>query len=320
MSDRFFYHSFPRRAAAATEGEKGLAILGSIAESGLLLTPEKTEWSEFQQDGQKSPPIKVFQKRACFTELASPELPEHSKVFGRFAIEFSIEHLRLLGAIPVFYLPTPGAEERGLAGIAAAMLARMADVQQLLTRLAQTAELCQRTPDKAELINVTLNGRIAGGTRCTIGAAEDLVAALSHQIRPPGELLNAMRAVAGFFYPTENLEYTGELASYRQREWRIIANMVRRGEEIARDLTEEEKVRLLEIDSDFFGHRMCFPTGEHRRVDQCKYMTELDQKPILTWAKRVIVPDELVDAATEVVRTHAHLVPVAGISSIMSAA
>lgn len=281
MDERFFYHSFPRRNSPETVTAKGLAILDSLLRSGLLLTPEKTEWSEFRRDGTKSPPIEVFQKRACFTELAPPELNEHSKRFGPFAIELTIEHLRLLGGIPVFYLPSPGREERALGGVAAALIARMADFQQLLTRLDQINHLARNTPNKNEVINVTINNRPAGGTRCTIGAAEDFVSVLSYQIQPPDELLNAVRALAGFFYPTEDLTYTGQLAYYRQREWRIVANMVHHGREVARDLSDEEKVMLCSIDSDFFSRRERFPTGEQRRADQCKYLTEVEGLPFL---------------------------------------
>jgi hypothetical protein len=258
----------------------------------------------------------VFQKRACFTELAPSGLKEHSKLFEPFAIELTVENLRLLGGIPVFYVPPPGKEERALGGMAAALIARMADIQQLLTRLDQIHQLAQRTPDKDELINVTVNDRPAGGTRCTIGAAEDFVSVLSYQIQPPGELLNAVRALGGFFYPTEDLTYTGELAYYRQREWRIIANMVHRGREVARDLSGDERATLCLIDAEFFGRQMHFPTGEHCRVDQCKYITDVDAVPFLSWASRLIVPDEVTEAAGELLQSNGCKLPVAALSSL----
>ena len=132
MQPRYFYHSFPRTAAPAEAEVKGLKILRSIATSGLLFTPERIEWREFLQGGQQGPPIEIFQKRACFTELAPSELEAHSKKFGAFALEFEIENLRLLGATPVFYLPSPGTEERAMGGVTAAMVARLAEVQQVL--------------------------------------------------------------------------------------------------------------------------------------------------------------------------------------------
>ena len=320
MQQRFFYHSFPRRGLDHGDvNHKGLAVLTSIAKSGLLLTPERTEWSEFLQDGKRSKPVEVFQKRICFTELAQHELEAHAKVFGPFALEFSIENLRLLGAIPVFYMPPPGCEERALEGVAAALISRLADIQLLLTRLTDIANLAQRTSNKADSLQVTRNGIVVGTTRCSIGAAEDLLAVLSHEIQPPLQLLSAVRALGGFFYPTEGLAYTGELAYYRQREWRIIANMVQRGVEVARDLVDDEKMTVCAIDADFFECRMRFPTGEHRRIDQCKYISRVDGLSVLDWAHRIIVPDDVIEDAFNVVRHSGHGVKVVAASSLVAA-
>ncbi len=295
---------------------KGLAILKSIATSGLLLTPERTVWSEFRQDGTRSEPIEVFQKRACFTELAPDELQAHGEQFGSFAIEFEIEKLRLLGAIPVFYLPAPGSEEKALGGVAAAFVARMEETQRVLSRIADLQHLVATAPNKSEMINVTLNGKPAGTTRCTITGLEDILTILLHQTRPAEELLNAFRAIAGFFYPTEDMKYTGELAYYRQREWRIISAMVHRGREISSKLYESEASMLIDLDHDFFDRVIRFPSGEHRRIDQCMYLREVDGRPFLSWARRVIVPDEAIPAAKEVLRAATISVEVAGLSEL----
>lgn len=287
-----------------------------MATSGLLLTPEKTVWSEFRQDGTKSPPIEVFQKRSSFTELAPSELEEHGRLFGPFALEFEIESLRLLGAIPVFYLPTPGTEERALGGVAAALVARMAEVQQMLARLTEISLLVANTANKNELLDVTINGKPAGRTRCTIGGAEDLLNILTHQAQPVQELLNAFRALSGFFYPTENFEYTGPLAYYRQREWRIINAVMHRGREISRPITEAEGDELINIDREFFEKRLRFPTGEYRRIEQCRYIADVGGRPFLDWARRVIVPDEVVERASEILWTAAMPTPVTAASAV----
>lgn len=295
MEQRFFYHSFPRWASTPQEAvTKGLRVLNSIVNSGLLLTPEKIEWSEFLQDGTRSKPIQVFQKRISFTELSPRELPEHARTFGPYALEFTVENLRLLGGIPVFYLPQPGPQERALEGVAAAIVARLADIQTVLARLADLAGLVTTTADKAELIQVIRNGIPIGVTRCSIQAAEDLLQILRFEVQPPQDLLNTIRALSGFFYPTEDLTYTGVLAYYRQREWRIVANMSRRGVEVTRDLSFNEMERLCELDPEFYGRRLTFPTGEHRRVDQCKYLSDIENRPLWMWVRRVIAPDEAV--------------------------
>lgn len=309
--ERFFYHSFPRRGREDENVDrKGLAILTSIAKSGFLLTPEKISWSEFLQDGTKSESIDLFQKRVCFTELAEYELAAHSNMFGPFAVEFSIENLRCIGAMPVFYIPLHGDKECALGGIAAAFICRLSEIQRILEKISDIKLLAQKTANKAESIQIALNGIAMGAIPCTIGNAENLLNVLFHKIQPPEQLLNALRALSGFFYPTENMAYTGELAYYRQREWRIVANMVHRGVEITRDAGVDEKMALCAIDPDYFGHRMIFPCGEYRRVDQCKFISEIDNRPLLWWARRIIVPDHLVKESSEVVGQFGHAIPV----------
>lgn len=107
MSNRFFYHSFPRRGKLETcedQIAKGLRILTQISKSGLVLAPEVVQWTQPAQDGS-SRKLEQLQKRICFTELLEEELPAHSCLFGPFAIEFDLVTLRHLGVVPVSYIP-----------------------------------------------------------------------------------------------------------------------------------------------------------------------------------------------------------------------
>ena len=100
---RFFYHSFPRRGCnAKSEIKNGCRILELIRDVGLLLTPEIISWEYPHADGSPPRQQTILQRRACFTELAPSQLAEHSKAFGHFALEFEIEVLKDLGALPVF--------------------------------------------------------------------------------------------------------------------------------------------------------------------------------------------------------------------------
>lgn len=297
MTERFFYHSFPRRGGEDSL-EKGLKILESLGASGLLLTPEKTEWREFLDDGTRSEAFELFQKRACFTELSPSELEGHSKVFGNFAIELSIPDFIGMGGIPVFYLPSSDSEDAGLAGLGAAIIARLGDIQLLLQRLSQVLAVVRDTPDKGEPICAT--GEITGATRITVGGAEDLLTLLTHRIRPVEELLGALRGIGGFFYPTENFSFTEELSYYRQREWRLIANLARAGQSFSRPLSDEEKDRLLDIDEEFFGRKMNFPTGTYRRVDQCQYYNDGSDRLFLARSRRIYVPEPVEKDAVKI--------------------
>lgn len=108
MQERFFYHSFPRRGAStAEEIDKGCKILAAIRDFGLLLTPQLIEWKQPTLDEAQPRVFPVLQKRVCFAELNPSELPQHAKKFGRFALEFEIDTVHRLGAVPVFYVPQP---------------------------------------------------------------------------------------------------------------------------------------------------------------------------------------------------------------------
>ncbi len=283
LAQRFFYHSFPRRGRdTESVNEKGLQILASMAQSGLLLTPENPrEWRETLMDGTKGAPVVLLQKRVCFTELAEQELARHSNSFGPFAIEFSIENLRVLGAIPAFYLPLPATQNKGLSGVSATMVVRMGEVEEALSRMSNMAAVLRTAANKNEQISVTKNNKTIRSTRCTVGGAEDLMSMIFEEIRPPEELLNAVRAMAGFFCPTGEIGDDDGLAYYREREWRIIANVVRGTTETTRDLTAAEKQTLIGIDEPFFERKLTVRTGEHRRADLCKYFSQLDGLHVL---------------------------------------
>jgi hypothetical protein len=111
IHERFFYHSFPRRGASTdAEIEKGCKSLAAIRDFGLLLTPQFIEWNQPKLGGAPPRVLSVLQKRVCFTELSPGELSGHAEKFGRFALEFEIDTVRRLGAMPVFYVPQPTSE------------------------------------------------------------------------------------------------------------------------------------------------------------------------------------------------------------------
>ena len=101
---KYFYHSFPRPRDGEDTIDRGLKILECLANVGIILAPEIVEWNQPLSNGNFRKHYTV-QQRICFTEISPYELRAHGKKFGPFAIEWEINSLRQLGAIPVFYIP-----------------------------------------------------------------------------------------------------------------------------------------------------------------------------------------------------------------------
>lgn len=295
--NRYFYHCFPRRKTdnEAQDIEKGIKILESIMDDGLVLTPEIIEIKEPLSDGTFSEPWTNIQKRCCFTELSEEELPSHQASFGQFALEFEIPTLRYLGAIPTFYIPTGKTTDIGLEHLANSLLCRIGEIQNILNRFAELDQLVKQTNNENKVLDVAMNGKPIGSTRCTMGGAEDLINFLTYGGQPIEIQRNALRAISQFFYPTENLEYTGELDYYRQREWKIIGNMQQLGKELTSKLESSTINRLLDIDKGFFSKELEFRTGKSKIYEQCLLFKEYNNKRIIEYVNRIYVPNIVKD-------------------------
>jgi len=303
--ERYFYHSFPRRKEKTDEVEKGLKILSMMKKMGLLLTSENVPWPDLSSDSSSSESWTIAQVHCCFTELGPAELLQHAEHFGHFAIEFDIDVLPRLGAMPIFYLPRRpigGAE-----ALAKEFVACIGDIQKLLKRLLDLEDLVRINSNKDKRVVITENN-VTRETRSSVGGAEDLLSSLTKDIQPTARLNAEIRALSGYFYPIDDLEYTSLLGYYRQREWRILGNMG-----LTRPLKAHERESLLQLDAEFFKKKLKFGTGIHARIDECKVFQELDGKPIIGYARRVIVPAVAVQRAREIVNEHP---PVTALESI----
>lgn len=296
-NERFFYHSFPRtRKDSDAKHAHGLAILESILERGLLLTPEIRTFQERRQGGAPAPQWSIAQKRICFTELSPAELPAHARTFGAFALEWEIDTLRAMGAIPTFYVPMH-AQPESLEGVGAAMLARLGEIEQVLNRLRVMQEVASHARPN-EAMQLTLNGLPIAATRATAGGAVDLLACLTADTQPVADLEAALKWASGLVYPIDDPRYPGPLRYYRQREWKILANMVQEGVAITRRPSAEEIRVLLALDPDFFGRPLEFPTGTEARADQCQFYSEFRGKPVASFVRRIIAPELAVNDVT----------------------
>lgn len=257
--ERFFYHSFPRPRNGVDSLEQGKRILELIADHGLVLAPEKIEFRESLQNGSKSDPISIFQKRMCFTELSPKELIQHVDAFGPISLEWNLAKLRSMGAVPVFYVSL-NAPPNSLEGIGSSLVARLANIQALLSSIEALSSVANNTLDPLEPIRITKKGVPEFATRLSAGGAIDLVQFLEYQSQPVSSLTASARALAGYFYPIENLDFTGPLGYYRQREWRVLANMLQLGEPVTHQVPEEVQKKLIAVSSDFWGKEIDFLT------------------------------------------------------------
>ena len=174
-----------------------------------------------------------------------------------------------LGAIPVIYLPRVGGAERGPAdGIGETFLARLADIEDTLSSLAEAIE-------RGEVQRKAPPGR------------------------GPRDLVNAARAFAGLIYPANRTE--DDLIEYfRQREWRIVANIAGPTGAVSHPLSAECRARVEAIDPDFFGRVMQFRSGPHRLLEQTQSIRESGGVHVLQRARTLLVPTDARDDAVRV--------------------
>ena len=176
--------------------------------------------------------------------------------------------------------------------VANSLMCRVGEIQVVLDRLKQLDSLVKSTNNKNEVLNIAKNGKAIGTTRCNIGGAEDLINYLTHETQPIEILGNALRVLSQYFYPTENLEYNKELTYYRQREWRIIGNMMHHGKELTSKLENSTVKKLNDIDEEFFNRVLEFHTGKYKIYEQCLILREYMDKPIIHYVNRIHVPKE----------------------------
>ena len=140
---RFFYHSFPRQRPSETGNQnanRGWAIFQSMEKLGLVLAPELVQWEDPVGLGTPSP-IRVLQRRICFTELSPQELGGHSQRFGPFALEFETAALRGIGALPVMYIPQALSAQDHLASLGPFVVGHVAQLLDSLEKLNQLNQL-----------------------------------------------------------------------------------------------------------------------------------------------------------------------------------
>jgi hypothetical protein len=311
--ERFFYHNFPRRGGGTNrEVEIGCKMLALMC-NGLVLTPEVVKWEYPHADGAPPRKMEVQQKRVCFTELSPAELPRHADEFGHFALEFEIDVLKGLGAIPVFYIPRQVSGGDEVTSLGSILVIQIIDAMILAMRLAGVKKNLDNAPFATGEFPCTFGFTETKLQTFNLDAAEarKFIQAFTYSLTPPDMLENSLAALLSFFYPADDIERNKTLAYYRQREWRIVGNIAVRGEELMRRPRTEFVERLLEIDPEFFGRE--FPPSSGRRLaDDIYVFPGIGEKRIIEMARRIIVPDAAVERAKSIVECVTDPPPVIG--------
>jgi hypothetical protein len=322
--ERYFYHSFPRRRRAEGPAH-GLAILELIRDFGLLMTPEVAEWQYSHADGTPPRVQSMVQHRISFTELAPTQLARHAREFGPFSLEFDIETLKELGAIPVFYVPQ-GVEKKHAGGLGATMVMHVIDAMRMTDRIAQMQAILESVPpDRArQIITIpTDSGPVLFDL--DVKEARETLRAVALALAPPDSLSRFLEGTLNFFYPDGRTN--AALQYYRQREWRMGGNVAIRDEEMMCRPSEQMIARLLALDADFFGRPFPPPNvvmsnvswhnaTQQRLVDDSWVFPGIGDKRILQFVRRVIAPAKAVEATRAILTNVANPPPVVSLESL----
>jgi len=312
-SERFFYHSFPRRGRG-TDGEieKGCKILSLITNIGLVMAPEVLKWSYPHADGSPPREQQTIQRRVCFTELAPHKLKEHAKLFGNFALEFKIDTLRSMGALPVFYIPqTTAVDSPDLTSLGSVLVVQTIDAMILTMRLAGIKKNLDDAPDVKEgRFDATFGFQQPKTFSIDVVEARNALEALTFALTPPDMLEQALTGLLSCFYPADNVRNSETLAYYRQREWRIAWNLAIKDEEILRRPSNEVIDQLLEIDAEFFGRDFPTAAGTRRLAEEALIFPGIGGKRIIDMVNRVVVPTDALSSANTILAKAAPNVPV----------
>ena len=314
-TDRNFYHSFPRIRHGdnhETILKDGLKILKSVHDIGLILAPELVEWKQLLVDGTTRSTI-VRQNRISFTELAVDEVKEHGKKFGPFSLEFKVDTLRRLGALPVIYMPRYFSDNSHFSSLASTIVGEISDIKYTVTLLHQLSQMLNinylKTLDSsAETISPDAVFNLQNGdekegivqnTAIPFKNIEGILKYIGYKNAPFELMIGVLNAVQSLFYPTDSEIGETSLNYYRQREWRLIGGFALKNIPQSRTLTPAEKVSLAKINSFFWNKELNDGKISLKRIDEATVINSYDDNPIKDAIAHIYVPDKAFDEARE---------------------
>ena len=105
-------------------------------------------------------------------------------------------------------------------------------------------------------------------------------------------MLGILSIVKSLFYPTDDECVDGQLAYYRQREWRITGNFFVNNKPRARQLSEHERRCLLDVDGRFWKRELSFQNETFRRADKALSLVLPPAEDVWSMITRLVVPSE----------------------------
>jgi hypothetical protein len=323
VHQRNLFHSFPRPKTNESEGatlERGLSILASMKETGLVLAPEIVDWDVSVISGGAEQ-LRILQRRACFTELSAPELAAHSTVFGPIALSFDIAALRAAGATPVIYVPQ-GVDESPLSQIGTFCVRGAYHTRYILRQLLGLKEMSDPAIvaaryGKPVAPNFELNlrntdgaGNVVADYKVPASTVREVLQHVGFNNIPFDHSIGVLSAFLNMFYPTDD-EHTGdELGYYRQREWRLIAGDINfGGRPMGRSLTESEITMLQRIDPQFWNRELTVDG-----VQQPRSALALVYDPVPDWnlfdlVEAIFVPHRAIERVRSIVGDRLPVLP-----------
>jgi hypothetical protein len=263
---RRFFHSFPRPKKNESGNEtllRGFRILSFMKRAGLILAPEIVKW-DTKVLSPEAPPVDLLQRRASFTELATNELPKHSKRFGPISLAFDIARLRDFGATPVIYVPQ-AASDNPLSQIATFCVNGLYHTKYVVSKLQELkiasdpvtlgalAQLPVSPDCKLNLKNTDSAGNTVKEYEFPIVVIQNILQFVGFNNIPFDHSAAVIGYFLSLFYPTDDTHREDQLGYYRQREWRLVYSDIGvKGRPPGRALSSTEVAELNRIDPEFW--------------------------------------------------------------------
>jgi hypothetical protein len=169
------------------------------------------------------------------------------------------------------------------------VIEHLSDIQQVLQFLADLEGTASGTRDGRWIVQRALD---RPKVELEAGLLNDLILNLKNQVKF-ADLAATMKGISSLFYQTDN-DYTllPQLEYYRQREWRIVSDLVGDVGRNSRPLTDEEATDILKANPKFFNGIVPWTDGHHRRIELCQVL-QLQPRAWPMLVRRILVPDHL---------------------------